>query len=80
MDSSAFVSIFGVLISVFTLFVLLKFIRQIKEAKDSKPSPSIPVGPHGGARSHRIGGCAGTRYGCCPNGRTPRANPRGTNC
>ena len=27
-----------------------------------------------------IGGCAGTRYGCCPNGVTARRNPAGTNC
>jgi hypothetical protein len=24
--------------------------------------------------------CALTRYGCCPNGRTPRLNPIGSNC
>lgn len=27
-----------------------------------------------------IGGCAGTRYGCCPNGTTPKANFLGLNC
>ena len=27
-----------------------------------------------------IGGCAGTRYGCCPNRTTARRNPAGTNC
>ena len=27
-----------------------------------------------------IGGCAGTRYGCCPNGTTPKANFLGSNC
>ena len=27
-----------------------------------------------------IGGCAGTRYGCCTNGVTARMNPAGTNC
>ena len=40
-----------------------------------KPVPvpvPVPVKP--------IGGCAGTRYGCCPNGLTPRMNPAGTNC
>ena len=38
-----------------------------------KPVPiPVPVKP--------IGGCAGTRYGCCPDGRTPRINPMGTNC
>ena len=32
----------------------------------------VPVKP--------IGGCAGTRYGCCPNGTTPKANYLGSNC
>ena len=27
-----------------------------------------------------IGGCSGTRYGCCPNGVTARRNLAGINC
>jgi hypothetical protein len=27
-----------------------------------------------------IGGCSGTRYGCCPNNSTPKINPQGSNC
>lgn len=27
-----------------------------------------------------IGGCAGTRYGCCPNNMTPKINMQGSNC
>jgi hypothetical protein len=27
-----------------------------------------------------VGGCAGTRYGCCPNGQTPKMNFLGSNC
>jgi hypothetical protein len=27
-----------------------------------------------------IGGCAGTRYGCCPNSQIPKLNALGTNC
>ena len=33
------------------------------------PSPSPPVG-----------GCAGTQYGCCPDGITAKMNAYGTNC
>ena len=27
-----------------------------------------------------IGGCSGTRYGCCPNNKTSKLNPQGSNC
>ncbi len=27
-----------------------------------------------------IGGCSGTRYGCCPDGRTARSDAQGSNC
>ena len=27
-----------------------------------------------------IGGCSGTRYGCCPDNYTPKFNSIGTNC
>lgn len=46
------------------------------------------VGPydyHDGHHHHRphhhlIGGCAGTRFGCCSNGVTAKADRRGSNC
>ena len=28
----------------------------------------------------QTGGCAGTRYGCCPDGKTSKADPNGSNC
>jgi hypothetical protein len=27
-----------------------------------------------------VGGCAGTQYGCCPNGVTAKGNYVGSNC
>ena len=42
------------------------------------PLPS-PPGP-GPSPPKPIGGCAGTRYGCCPNDQTPTITPQGSNC
>lgn len=47
------------------------------------PSRYIPPpapGPVPGPVPRPIGGCAGTRYGCCPNNSTPKINEQGTNC
>lgn len=43
------------------------------------PPPPPPPGP-GPMPPKPIGGCAGTRYGCCPNNQTPKINPQGSNC
>lgn len=43
------------------------------------PVPQPPPGP-GPVPPKPIGGCAGTRYGCCPNQTTPKINPQGSNC
>ena len=43
------------------------------------PHPPPPPGP-GPVPPKPVGGCAGTRYGCCPNNQTPKLDPRGTNC
>jgi hypothetical protein len=43
------------------------------------PPPPLPPGP--GPRPPKpIGGCGGTRYGCCPNNKTPKINAQGSNC
>ena len=36
--------------------------------------------PHPHPSHHLVGGCAGTRCGCCHNGHTAKANRRVTNC
>jgi hypothetical protein len=43
------------------------------------PSSYVPP-PQPVPAPKQIGGCAGTRYGCCPNNNTPKINPQGSNC
>ena len=38
-----------------------------------------PPGP-GPTPPKPIGGCAGTRYGCCPNNKTTKIDSQGSNC
>lgn len=42
--------------------------------------PYPPPYPYPHPQPHIIGGCAGTQYGCCPNGVTAKANYAGSNC
>lgn len=63
---------FHILIILLLLLIIgaLAYFYHIK--KNEKPKiVHVPV---------VVGGCKGTRYGCCPNGVTPRANVNGTNC
>jgi len=67
---------------IFVLVLLAVFLIQVILAQ-SRPGPGPGPKPKPTPKptpAPLIGGCAGTRYGCCPDGRTPRANYRGTNC
>ena len=49
-----------------------------------KPTPHLPPpnpipGPSPPPKK-TIGGCAGTRYGCCPDNNTPKFDQSGSNC
>lgn len=44
------------------------------------PTPSPPPPGPGPLPPKPIGGCAGTRYGCCPNNQTPKFDEHGSNC
>ena len=44
------------------------------------PTPPPPPPGPGPRPPKPIGGCAGTRYGCCPNNQTPRIDIQGSNC
>ncbi len=65
-----------ILIIILVVILIVMLFRShvtVIQPQPIKPVPiPVPVKP--------IGGCAGTRYGCCPDGRTPRINPMGTNC
>jgi hypothetical protein len=53
-----------------------------------RPDPGYPLNnpnypqpnPNPQQRNKPIGGCAGTRYGCCPNNYTPKIDTPGSNC
>jgi len=54
------------------------FLRAHVTIINTNPVNPVPVPVP--APVNKIGGCAGTRYGCCPNGITARQNAIGTNC
>ena len=53
-----------IIVILVSILIIMLFRNHITVIKPIKP----------------VGGCAGTRYGCCPNGVTPRINPLGSNC
>jgi hypothetical protein len=69
MDTNTILMIFLIIL---LLIILLKINVTIVDTQTVPIPVPAPIKP--------IGGCAGTRYGCCPNGVTARINPAGTNC
>jgi hypothetical protein len=67
------------LMIVLILVIFMVFINHIviiTPTKNTNTTQVVPVP----IRVNRIGGCSGTRYGCCPNGVTPKSNYIGSNC
>jgi len=50
-------------------------VPQPYPAPQPQPQPQPQPAPQ-----PMVGGCAGTRYGCCHNGQTPKMNFLGSNC
>ena len=44
------------------------------------PPQPVPPPPHPIYKAHPLGGCAGTRYGCCPNNVNAKIDEVGSNC
>ena len=55
-----------IFIAAIILGGLLAFFASLKIRK-------IPI-------NNNIGGCSGTRYGCCPHSRKAKVDERGSNC
>ena len=64
----------NVIVIILCVLLVLSFMGHIVVI-NKYPQP-VPVP----SPSPLIGGCAGTRYGCCPNGSTPKMNMIGSNC
>jgi hypothetical protein len=72
------------LIIIIILIIIIVFMLFKTHITIIKPQPVTPVNPIHVVIPKPyvkpIGGCAGTQYGCCPNGVTARMNAAGTNC
>ena len=60
------------IIIVFLIVIIIIMLSKNHNNSSKQSNGTVYVKP--------IGGCSGTRYGCCPNGVTARRNLAGTNC
>ena len=57
---------------------LIVYLVIIEINKNIPNTPSYPNRPH--HRKQSIGGCLGTRYGCCPGSSISKTDSTGSNC
>ena len=61
----------NILLVVILCFLILYTITHLTPLPQPEPHP-IPY--------EEVGGCRGTRYGCCPYNMTPKRDMNGSNC
>jgi hypothetical protein len=66
----------NVIIILLLVVLIIVFLSNIVVINN--PNPPIP--PPKPKPKPLIGGCKGTRYGCCPNSNIAKLNRIGTNC
>jgi len=67
-----------IVLGLIIFMVLINHIVIITPTQTTTTTQVVPVPVP--VPNKPIGGCAGTRYGCCPNGVTPKSNFLGSNC
>jgi hypothetical protein len=71
----------GLLIVILLIMLFQTHVTIIHPQPLPPPKPiPVPVPVPNPIVVKPIGGCAGTRYGCCPNGVTARWDAEGSNC
>ena len=67
------------LVIVIVIIIAIAIITYVAENHGSTTNVFPVIRPN--RPSHKIiGGCAGTRWGCCPDGKTARTDKHGKNC
>jgi hypothetical protein len=62
----------NIIISILLILLIVTFVSHIVIVQKNPPQPvNVPI---------PVGGCAGTIYGCCPDGKTSKMNAVGSNC
>ena len=67
----------NVILVVILCFLILYTITHLKPII---PPPPDPIPPYPIPYPYPVGGCAGTRYGCCPDNTTAKQDAYGGNC
>jgi len=67
------------IVALIIILIIMLFKPHVTVVETNPVQPVKPIVIHP-SYVKPVGGCAGTQYGCCPNGVTARMNPAGTNC